>query len=71
MIKDKTPTPAPFQIIGNIAGKPVFLRSNANKVILSYNGIDKCFPNRDAALLYMQSICRRNTKEVINNAVKR
>ena len=67
----KVNTPAPFQIIGNIDGKPVFLRSYANKVILSFNGNDKCFPTRDAALLYMQSICRRNKKEVIKNAVKR
>lgn len=47
-------SPAPFRIVGSLAGKPVFLRSQGNRVILSYQGIDKSFPTRDAALLYLQ-----------------
>ena len=71
MIKDNSPTPAPFQIIGSIDGKPVFLRSYANRVILSFNGRNISFRNRDAALLYLQSVCQRAKKGSDDHADKR
>lgn len=63
MIKDKTPTlapfPFPYQIVGSSSGIPIILRAKGNRVILSFKGIEKSFPTREAALLYLQGITNK------------
>lgn len=64
MSNNKSPTPAPYRIIGSYAGSPVVLRTYADRVELSFKGTNRSFPNRDAAMMYLQALCMKKRKGV-------
>lgn len=55
-------SPAPFRIVGNYSGSPVMLRSYADRVEISFKSTVKSFPNRETAMLFLQSLSRLKSK---------